>query len=216
MVRGWGSWGRVAVTRGPVPVCELSTAFKTLAVPNADPVTDPPFGLGQTVRLRVYTSRVGAVLSSTICADGTWRFLVFHRPGDAREYDADQIEPTDRPTGGDTLLNALAAGTFVPPAEYRARITAARLAHPVVDNLYSMRQVRERSHHLRVPRNRQEIGRCSGSGGAPVDPPMPGRMSGGNAAEFPAASLCELWGRQAGHRLDGSRVRRETWACSRS
>lgn len=105
-------------------------------------VTSPPFVPGETVRLRVDPERVGAVLTGAPGPDGIWRFLVFHGPGDAREYEADQLVAAERPAGGDSLLDALAAGMFVAPAEYRARITAAGLAHPVADNLYAMRAAR--------------------------------------------------------------------------
>jgi ATP-dependent helicase HepA len=102
----------------------------------------PNFTPGQTVRLRVDASRAGAVLSLREGLDGIWRYLVFHGVGDQREYDESQLVLDSQSMAPDDLLDAFSDGVFVDPDEFRARITAARLSHPVVDNLYAMRAAR--------------------------------------------------------------------------
>ena len=71
---------------------------------------------------------------------GAPRYRVFHGP-DHRDYDEHQLIAVDVATP-DALLDALADGRFVPLAEFRARLTAARLAHPAIDELYAMRAAR--------------------------------------------------------------------------
>ena len=71
---------------------------------------------------------------------GAPRYRVFHGP-DHRDYDEHQLVAVDVATP-DALLDALADGRFVPLAEFRARLTAARLAHPAIDELYAMRAAR--------------------------------------------------------------------------
>lgn len=101
---------------------------------------DPQFAVGQEVALRVDRTRTGAVVGLLASGEGARRYRVFHGP-DVREYDEDQL--VDATSGGDAvLLHALAEGRFVGPQEFRARLTAARLAHPTVDDLYAMRAAR--------------------------------------------------------------------------
>ncbi|MFL5911204.1 MAG: helicase-related protein [Gaiellaceae bacterium] len=97
------------------------------------------YAIGQRVALRVDRSRAGVVVA-VLPTGGTQRYRVFHGP-DEREYDGDQLV-ADTADEGDALLEALAEGRFVLPQEFRARLTAARLAHPSVDDLYAMRAAR--------------------------------------------------------------------------
>lgn len=68
------------------------------------------------------------------------RYRVFHGP-EIGEYDADQLVAADA-ARSDSWGNVLATGPFVSPGEFRARLTAARLSHPAVDELYAMQAAR--------------------------------------------------------------------------
>jgi superfamily II DNA or RNA helicase len=98
------------------------------------------FAIGQRVALRVDRSRTGVVVGIPARGGTAPRYRVFHGP-DERDYDKDQLvaEAVDE---GDALLEALARGQFITPHEFRARLTAARLAHPAIDDLYAMRAAR--------------------------------------------------------------------------
>lgn len=98
------------------------------------------FALGQKVALRVDRSRTGVVVGILPSREDASRYRVFHGP-DEREYDENQLV-ADEADEGAALLEALAEGRFVLPREFRARLTAARLAHPSVDDLYAMRAAR--------------------------------------------------------------------------
>ena len=98
------------------------------------------FKIGEKVALRVDRTRTGVVTRIPDAATGTRRYRVFHGP-DERDYDEDQLVPVVA-DARDGLLAALADGAFVPPSEFRARLTAARLAEPAVDELYAMHAAR--------------------------------------------------------------------------
>ena len=101
------------------------------------------FAIGDEVSLRVDESRVGVVVAELSASDGSTRYRVFHGPRDQRDYDGDQLVPIAAPlAGNESLLEALSRGRFVAPEEFSARLTAARLAHPAVDELYAMRSAR--------------------------------------------------------------------------
>ena len=97
------------------------------------------FSTGQQVALRVDPARVGVVIEA-IDHGSFSRYRVFHGPG-IGEYDADQLVAVEADRS-DAFDNALATGSFVSPEEFRARLTAARLSHPAVDELYAMQAAR--------------------------------------------------------------------------
>ena len=83
---------------------------------------------------------MGVVVRILAVAESPPRYRVFHGP-EERDYDEDQLVSDDA-WDGDALLDALGGGLFVAPQEFRARLTAARLAHPSIDDLYAMRAAR--------------------------------------------------------------------------
>ena len=100
------------------------------------------FDVGERVALRVDNHKVGVVMRVIPHGSGRPRYCVFHGP-DEKEYDEQQLVP-DRSgsQSPDDLIAALQEGRFLAPAEFRARVTSERLAHPAVDSLYAMRAAR--------------------------------------------------------------------------
>ncbi|HRC67110.1 MAG TPA: SNF2-related protein, partial [Bacteroidales bacterium] len=83
-------------------------------------------------------SRSGPIIAILPMTDGQMRYRVFHSPTDIREYLADQIEVVDITPTGDRLVDALQREEWLPASEFQARLTAARLADPQIDHLYSL------------------------------------------------------------------------------
>lgn len=96
------------------------------------------FIIGQIVRLIADHSRSGPIIAEIPMTDGQMRYRVFHSPTDIREYLADQIEAVDITPTGDWLIDALQREEWLPSSQFQARLTAARLADPQVDHLYSL------------------------------------------------------------------------------
>lgn len=96
------------------------------------------FAIGQIVRLIADPSRSGPIIAILPMTDGQMRYRVFHSPTDIREYLADQIEVVDITPTGDRLVDALQREEWLPASEFQARLTAARLADPQIDHLYSL------------------------------------------------------------------------------
>jgi superfamily II DNA or RNA helicase len=96
------------------------------------------FAIGQIVRLIADPSRSGPIIAILPLTDGQVRYRVFHSPTDIREYLADQIEVVDITPTGDRLVDALQREEWLPASEFQARLTAARLADPQIDHLYSL------------------------------------------------------------------------------
>ena len=106
---------------------------------------DSRLRIGDLVCLRVDNSRYGPVIEILPPAGGQTRYRVFHAAGEIREYYEDQLLPfvvcNNEPTVMEMLTNdalALDANTF------RARLTASRLNHPWIDQLYSLHAARIR------------------------------------------------------------------------
>ncbi len=96
------------------------------------------FVIGQIVRLIADHSRSGPIIAEIPMTGGQMRYRVFHSPTDVREYLADQIEAVDITPTGDRLIDALQREEWLPASQFQARLTAARLADPQVDHLYSL------------------------------------------------------------------------------
>jgi hypothetical protein len=92
--------------------------------------------------LQADPARQGPVIEILPAVGGRARYRVFHAAGEIREYHEDQLVPLARPATTDDLAAAIAAGRWLPDAVFRARLTAARLAHPLVDNLYALHAAR--------------------------------------------------------------------------
>ncbi|GIJ36271.1 hypothetical protein [Micromonospora sediminimaris] len=89
------------------------------------------FKVGDIVAVHADTSRIGPVIEVLQNADRFGRNRVFHGPGNMREY------------AGDRLVLAAAQHALpedgLSPEEFRARLVAARLSHPLTDHVYSLR-----------------------------------------------------------------------------
>jgi len=96
------------------------------------------FTIGQIVRLIADHSRKGPIIAKTPMTDGQMRYRVFHSASDIREYLAEQIESDDITTTQDQLIAAFEQEQWLPFIQFQARLTAARLADPQVDHLYSL------------------------------------------------------------------------------
>ncbi|MBI4608003.1 MAG: DEAD/DEAH box helicase [Candidatus Rokubacteria bacterium] len=104
----------------------------------------PLFSAGDVVRLRADPTRVGSVVGIHPSSAGETRYKVFHGPGDLREYDEDQLVADSSVSSEDVLFRTLTGMPPVNAEAFRARLTAARLAHALIDNLYALRAARVR------------------------------------------------------------------------
>ena len=104
----------------------------------------PRFAVGDLVALRADPDRCGPVMAVLPAVNGIPRYRVFHSATLLRDYLEDQLDPVEAAPAGDGLAGALAAGDGLDPATFRARLTAARLSHPLVDSLYALHAARIR------------------------------------------------------------------------
>lgn len=105
---------------------------------------DQRYAIGELVSLRADRARRGSVIAVLPAVHGIPRYRVFHSAALVREYLEDQLEPVEFTAVGDALATALAAGDWLDPATFRARLTAARLSHPLIDSLYALHAARIR------------------------------------------------------------------------
>lgn len=105
-------------------------------------MTSQDFHLGQMVALRADPSRRGPVVALLPAVAGRSRYSVFQGNDVVRTYYEDQLVAIDAPPTSDVHAAALAAGAVVSAREFRARLTAARLSHPLVDTLYALQAAR--------------------------------------------------------------------------
>jgi len=100
------------------------------------------FDIGQIVCLRAEPTRSGPVIEILPVVGGRARYRIFHSPTNIQEYHEDQLinaESTSKPTN---LSEKLAAEQLLDVPLFQARLTAARLSHPQIDNLYSLKSAR--------------------------------------------------------------------------
>lgn len=98
------------------------------------------FSIGTIVSLKADPARQGPVIEMLPPIAGRNRYRVFHSPGDLREYSEEQlaqvgpaVQTDHSPLSSEALLSA---------EEFRARLTAFRLANPLTDNLYALHAAR--------------------------------------------------------------------------
>ncbi|MCK6580971.1 MAG: DEAD/DEAH box helicase [Anaerolineae bacterium] len=99
------------------------------------------FEVGEIVSLKVDSSRQGPIIEILSQVAGKTRYRVFHSPADMPIYFEDQIVSASGEVA-DPLVDALLNGRWVSPETFRARLTAARLAHPQTDHVYALHAAR--------------------------------------------------------------------------
>ncbi|MEH1800481.1 MAG: SNF2-related protein [Nostoc sp.] len=102
----------------------------------------PFFNLGQLVCLRADPSRSGSVIEILPPAGGRSRYRIFHSPTQILEYHEEQLVDAGATSKTTGLLETLKAGQWLDVQSFRARLTAARLSHPQIDNLYALHSAR--------------------------------------------------------------------------
>lgn len=102
------------------------------------------FGVGQVVALKADPGRAGPVTEILRPVDGSPRYRVFHAPGNIKDYYEEQLVSAASPSRTDDLSEAFAEQQWLDPAMFQMRLTAARLEHPQVDNLYALQAARIR------------------------------------------------------------------------
>lgn len=100
------------------------------------------FQSGDVVVLRASHDRQGVVVAILPAVAGSHRYSVFHGSGNVREYAEEQLIAVQSENPADALLQALAGESSRDLATFRARLTAARLAHPLIDTLYALQAAR--------------------------------------------------------------------------
>jgi len=103
---------------------------------------EPRFSKGQIVHLRADPAKTGSVMEILPPTGGAPRYRVFHSPTDIGEYYEDQLAESDILPASSAVLEAVSAGNWVDADIFRARLTASRLSHPLVDNLYAFQAAR--------------------------------------------------------------------------
>lgn len=102
----------------------------------------PSFAIGQLVFVHADPQRRGPVIQIMPVTGGRARYRVFHSATEIREYYEEQLGSLPKLRDGllDSFGNALSE--FLCADEFRARLTALRLSHPLTDNLYALHAAR--------------------------------------------------------------------------
>ena len=100
------------------------------------------FQMGQMVCLQAESKRQGSVIQVLPSAGGRPRYKVFHSARETRDYYEEQLQAFETSATFDNIIQAIRDGHWLTPEEFRARLTAARLAHPLTDNLYALHAAR--------------------------------------------------------------------------
>jgi hypothetical protein len=100
------------------------------------------FSIGQCVYLKADPNRQGPIVDVLPPVGGRYRYRVFHTPTEIREYYAEQLcslmGTIQKGPEARTIFNGLP----LPADEFRARLIATRLAHPLTENLYALHATR--------------------------------------------------------------------------
>src|SRR5262245_21815655 len=91
------------------------------------------FTIGQSVRLIADRGCRGVVIEHLPAIAGTARYRVFHTAAEIKEYDEPQLEAS---------AIAQVSEASLALNEFLARLTAARLSHPLTDTLYALQAAR--------------------------------------------------------------------------
>src|SRR5215475_10157661 len=100
------------------------------------------FSIGQCVYLKADPNRQGPIVDVPPPVGGRYRYRVFHTPTEIREYYAEQLCSLISTTQEGCEARAIFDIPPLPADEFRARLIAARLSHPLTDNLYALHAAR--------------------------------------------------------------------------
>ena len=104
----------------------------------------PKFKPGDMVYLKVDPSRKGPVMQLLPSVGGQPRYMVFHEPGNMPIYTENQIslETVTDAQANSVFHRSLRSENLLSVDAFRAGLTAERLSHPQVDNIYSLHAAR--------------------------------------------------------------------------
>jgi len=105
---------------------------------------NPAYKVGQVVSLRVDPGRRGPVVEVLSPVGGKPRYRVFHSASEIREYHEDQLISAGLASPEQEMRSALGSRSWIGVPEFQCRLTAARLSHPLTDNLYALHSARIR------------------------------------------------------------------------
>jgi len=100
------------------------------------------YHVGQVVSLRADPARQGPIIEVIAGPSGRPRYRVFHSATEIREYGEDQIVVIETPKGARNLLAAMRSGSWLDPRTFAARLSAHRIASPLLDNVYALHAAR--------------------------------------------------------------------------
>ena len=100
------------------------------------------FEAGQLVYLRSDPDRRGPVIQVIPPPGSRIRYRVFHSATEIREYYEEQLATLTSHNDGPPVSVETKLKDFLPAEEFRARLTALRLSHPLTDNLYALHAAR--------------------------------------------------------------------------
>lgn len=103
---------------------------------------DADYQIGDIVCLRASPDKSGPIIEILPPIQGVSRYRVFHSPIEIRDYMADQLMLVRQPGSTDNLSQAIVNGRWLPAKDFQARLTASRLAEPLIDNLYTIYSAR--------------------------------------------------------------------------
>jgi hypothetical protein len=106
---------------------------------------EPVFKPGKIVSLRADSLRHGPIIEILPSIGEQFRYRVFQAPGDIREYQENQLVPVGASPSSGGVREAVLDSRWLDVDVFRARLTAARLAHSQVDNLYALHAARIQS-----------------------------------------------------------------------
>ncbi len=125
------------------PESEIGSQHSTTAIKKGkNTAMQPEFIMGQLVCLRVDPSIIGSVIEILSPTGGRSRYRVFHSPTQISEYYEEQLVAVETEPKLTDLSQTLAEGKWLDVNSFRAQLTAARLAHPQIDNLYALKAAR--------------------------------------------------------------------------
>jgi ATP-dependent helicase HepA len=100
------------------------------------------FSIGQCVYLKADPNRQGPIVNVLPPVGGRYRYRVFHTPTEIREYYAEQLCSLMGTAQEGREARAIFDIFPLPADEFPARLIAARLSHPLTDNLYALHAAR--------------------------------------------------------------------------